>query len=1083
MRMASLIVSVLLVVPTFAVDPKELKPGLIATYTEFVDGKPAGTTQRLDPQPAFFLTPGEQGLYSKNADGKLSPPRTGWGRTTWTGYLYVVTPGDYTFAANVQGGNVAVSLSLNGKTFDVLTEAATEKTKLAIGKKTTFEPGIYRFVATFDYSQPILNKEMPWSEDAVSRRFELLWEGPGFRREPIPYFFFGHTQADRDAVKLEEARRLEFGHYLFTERNCASCHRPERDVKTEKEKKAAGELVSGRTIPGPDLTEIGRRVYPGWLDAWLADPAKIRPHTSMPKMFADDEHGTAERYAVVQYLSSLGGPLSSREGREDPAVAKRGERLFTRVGCAACHANKPNDSVRKRTDDDDPLPPYDPIGSILGHGSPTGPQETYALGALGSKTSTARLAEYLLQPHKTNPQGRMPNLNLTNNEARELAQYLTRTKDPSITTMMPDMPKTKPGDLAAAKEIQNLNAFEPREQWREVGKVLMTQKGCVNCHSVNKGSKNDVTSFASLEKVMRKRMDENTKVITSLPAAGCVAEKPDPAKVPVFGFNAAERTALMQWLSTHREPDRPIQLPMASARLTLKRMMCLNCHTRDGEGGIAAELADKMKALETAENADDVRPPSLTHIGHKATHEWLKEVLLNKGRARPWMGLRMPQYGQAHVGHLVEALPLLEGTLSQSLTEQMPWQKTTGLIEAIPKVSFDAALVTAGRTLTGKDGYGCITCHDISGVVGGGTRGPDLALTTKRIRPEWFERWMHNPQRMSPGTKMPQYFLEGKATNALLDADPAKQIDAFKAYFSLGMGLPLPNGLEPPKGVVLVVKDRPELLRTFMPDGAGTRSFAVGYPGHVNIAYDGTQARIAYAWAGNFLDASPVWTNRGGNPAKLLGPKFWTAPAGHPWTVGNNVPDVGERATDPAFGGFNNPNKAFTGTPLLTFDGYTLDSKGYPTFRSTVRESDNRSGPALTVFEKPAPLTSSVATGFARQFTFETAEPHKAWFLISNDADSMKICGPDGQLIPSTPKEKLDVSDYRFVFPQANGGAMVITFPKRPKDSIIALIQSEKKNGKTAMFLRIPKVVKDAEVVMHTWAIAKDDAKLIRELK
>jgi hypothetical protein len=93
------------------------------------------------------------------------------------------------------------------------------------------------------------------------------------------------------------------------------------------------------------------------------------------------------------------------------------------------------------------------------------------------------------------------------------------------------------------------------------------------------------------------------------------------------------------------------------------------------------------------------------------------------------------------------------------------------------------------------------------------------------------------------------------------------------------------------------------------------------------------------------------------------------------------------------------------------------------------------------------------------------------------------LYGPDGQLIPSTPKEKLDVSDYRFIFPQVNGGAIVITFPKRPKDSIITLIQSEKKNGKTAMYLRIPKVGKDAEVVIHTWVVAKDDAKLIRELK
>ncbi len=51
---------------------------------------------------------------------------------------------------------------------------------------------------------------------------------------------------------------------------------------------------------GPNLTEIAKRAYPGWIDAWLADPAKLRPHTTMPKMFADDDRGRAERYAVTQ---------------------------------------------------------------------------------------------------------------------------------------------------------------------------------------------------------------------------------------------------------------------------------------------------------------------------------------------------------------------------------------------------------------------------------------------------------------------------------------------------------------------------------------------------------------------------------------------------------------------------------------------------------------------------------------------------------------------------------------------------------------------------------------------------------------
>ena len=67
------------------------------------------------------------------------------------------------------------------------------------------------------------------------------------------------------------------------------------------------------------------------------------------------------------------------------------------------------------------------------------------------------------------------------------------------------------------------------------------------------------------------------------------------------------------------------------------------------------------------------------------------------------------------------------------------------------------------------------------------------------------------------------------------------------------------------------------MLRTFLKDG-GSRAVAVGYPGGVSAAFSADECRLAYAWAGNFLDATPVWDKRGGKPALLLGPKFWTAP-------------------------------------------------------------------------------------------------------------------------------------------------------------------------------------------------------------
>ena len=61
------------------------------------------------------------------------------------------------------------------------------------------------------------------------------------------------------------------------------------------------------------------------------------------------------------------------------------------------------------------------------------------------------------------------------------------------------------------------------------------------------------------------------------------------------------------------------------------------------------------------EHVEAVSPPTLTGVGLKLQTLWLKLVLLDAGRARPWMGLRMPQYGAANVGKLSVALAGLEG--------------------------------------------------------------------------------------------------------------------------------------------------------------------------------------------------------------------------------------------------------------------------------------------------------------------------------------------------------------------------------------------------------------------------------------
>ena len=264
------------------------------------------------------------------------------------------------------------------------------------------------------------------------------------------------------------------------------------------------------------------------------------------------------------------------------------------------------------------------------------------------------LAAYLQNPLKTNLAGRMPHMVLNVQEATDIARYLCRITDENVRPEMPAEPKTKPLDLGRAVYNDGTSSSDPRlfatfrklppeRQWIEIGLRLVQKKGCVDCHTIGKDATPRTTRapFSTLNE------------IRLVGPVGCVGESPDPTFVAAYQLDEKERAALAAFLKSglagHGSPA-----AIYSARVALRRFNCLNCHTRDGEGGIPNDLANQMRLLEKAENADDVRPPLLTGVGHKTRSTWLKSVLTDRGRARPWMQLRMPQYGESNVGFLPE---------------------------------------------------------------------------------------------------------------------------------------------------------------------------------------------------------------------------------------------------------------------------------------------------------------------------------------------------------------------------------------------------------------------------------------------
>lgn len=1023
-RMSRLLLALVLITPAaFAQEVRraDLKPGLLFTATD----KGGFNVTRLESGVGLTLNPGD-----------AAHPRSDGGQTfTWTGYIQIVSAGKYQFDATLLG-KLKVSIGEQ----PVLSGEVKQKANTLVDAEVELKPGIQAFTVTLERTDPGV-------------RVELNWSGPRFRREPIPYFFFGHTLKQRPASFADDLKR-EHGRFLFEELSCIKCH-----TATADDKMAKG--LAERS--GPDLSKIAERAYPGWIDAWLADPKKLRPHTSMPAMFADDELGKAQRYAVVAYLSSLGKPLAEYK---PPTVypndmrqsIDRGAKLFLTAGCAACHGDQLTaPPTRKKKDDDEDETPVDPTSSVYGVGTATGAQMYYTLNHVGSKTNPTALGQWLKNPLDTNPHGRMPNMQLSVQEAFDLARFLCKTTDEKISSKIPEPPKIAfdPAALVDPETSKTVTKLQGDEKWRAVGKWLVSSKGCVNCHKVEDGGKPLPVKDPPPLKLA---------TVAKLAPAGCVGDDPDkghpPGVVPKYSLSADQKAALTAFLKDGLK-GAGTPSPVHSAKVAFKRFNCLNCHSRDGEGGIDPALADQMKALENPDNADDVQPPRLTGIGRKMRTSWMKEVLLNAGRARPWMTLRMPQYGDANVGKLHEHLPLLDGTTTD---------------DAVGKAEFTKEKIETGKTLAGKQGHGCIACHDISGQRGGGTRGPDLATTNQRVRYDWYTRWMHQPQRMVPGTKMPQAFIDGKA---LLDqyyqGDGDKQIEAMWAYFSLGPGLPLPSGIEPPKGMIVAVKDRPEILRTFMPDNAGTKCIAVGYPGGMNTVFDSSQCRLSYAWAGNFLDVQPVWDGRGGNPARVLGSKFWTAPVGFPWALTNldQLPDFDKQSKDTAFGAPLADGKVHNGPMALKFKGYTTDGEGNPTFQYSLTVDDRKT--ALSVAETPQPTKTTVANGLTRKFRVTAPDQKAVWLNVGVSFTQPRLL--DRMDTEAKFAESMPANGLRVV--AGVGGEAVQVFA-----ADVGTWRFVKEGDRWRVLLR----VSDGngapnEMTLTVWALPKPEPALLKELR
>jgi mono/diheme cytochrome c family protein len=69
--------------------------------------------------------------------------------------------------------------------------------------------------------------------------------------------------------------------------------------------------------------------------------------------------------------------------------------------------------------------------------------------------------------------------------------------------------------------------------------------------------------------------------------------------------------------------------------------------------------------------------------------------------------------------------------------------------------------LAAGRGLVAAEkGFACVTCHGVADkppLQVFEVQGVNFALVAQRLRYDYFLRWMRNPQRVDPSTKMARY--------------------------------------------------------------------------------------------------------------------------------------------------------------------------------------------------------------------------------------------------------------------------------------------------------------------------------------
>ena len=565
------------------------------------------------------------------------------------------------------------------------------------------------------------------------------------------------------------------------------------DLRIVQFDRSAKSLLQDMKKVGPNLKDIRLKLNKNWIPVWLKKPSDFRATTKMPNFRLNDEQIKAISAFIWQ------SALTDSLPKHRPGNTAHGKELFESRGCLACHSIGEGDQLQGGTFAANltrvgEKANYDYLVRWVHNARErTRPYCTLEKKDIGPEDYKKKGLPYVFDldhsrcpndGHELQVQNMtvMPSLRLAPQDAEDVASYLITLK------------KQEPSSYADASFMDDPNLKAEGKKW-------VRHFGCAGCHEISgleeegrigteltiEGSKPiERLDFALLTEVAQRGGKDTEPIkdpddLSRLPEGPAAQpwydqkgffehklaepniwdkgkDKPETEKLrmPNLHLTKEQVRALTTFLLGSQENPLPANYqyrPLDYRRdiqegwWVVKKYNCMGCHQ------LIPGQKTSLMAMARYKDVQEQLPPKLLTEGARVDPEWLQRFLknpslsttdTNRNGVRSYLQVRMPtfSFSENELGKLVRFFQALSRQPFPYIPEEVP--------------ILTAKETEMARSLFSSTAAPCLKCHATGDPAHDRfATAPNFLQARGRLKPDWVERWIIDPQAISPGTSMP----------------------------------------------------------------------------------------------------------------------------------------------------------------------------------------------------------------------------------------------------------------------------------------------------------------------------------------